>query len=218
MRHIIPLDETKMDLVDLFSRVDATVDDAVREGSVEGLIGYIRNLNKFADLSGKALARLLYRIQQNWHLFIESESDDFKDYMAAIFDMHPHSITRLINIAKMFEEAPQQYLGALERKNNNELFPVANALDQGWSLDDEDWKDYIAATTRSERLEIVRQVKGVAPRRTGIFLWLTREGELIAFHSEHERVFVGSLELDSDNPVVQKAIARIIKQTGIREE
>lgn len=219
MKDIVSIhDQHELDLQENFRRIDELVDDAVERGTVEPVVNYIYNLRIVSELIGKGLARFLYRVKQNWDKFIESDSDDFKDYMAAVVGLHPHTVERYVRIAKLLEEAPQEYVPKLETMNTDELFPVANANDQGWYLDDDDWKDYLNATTPGERREIIREVKGKPPKKTGLSLWLDRRGSLWVFQSEYDRQFIGSLEIDSEKDVVKKAINRIIKESGIREE
>ncbi len=103
MKDIISIPD-QIDLHENFERIDSIVDEAIKEGTVEPVVNYIYNLRLISELAGKGLARFLYRVRQNWDKFIESESDDFKDYMSAVIGIHPHTVERYVGVAEKAED------------------------------------------------------------------------------------------------------------------
>lgn len=203
---------------EIYERIDFVVDSAANAGTIEPVLQYVYDLKKYQELAGKSLARFLYRINKNWKSFEESKSDNFKDYMSTMFGIHPHTVERYVRVAKLFEEAPAQHIEKLQELTLDNLYPVANANDQGYWLDEQDWVDYIQKSSPSERMELIREVKGRPPRKSGMSIWLDRRGSLWAFQTEYERKFIGSLEIEDEDELVQKALNRLIHDAKIREE
>ena len=62
----------------------------------------------------------------------------------------------------------------------------------------------------------MHEITGKERRSNSLRIWLDDHGSLFAYGGDdEERKFIGSLEVDDDDPVVQKAINRIINSTNI---
>ncbi len=63
--------------------------------------------------------------------------------------------------------------------------------------------------------KIVREdVRGEEIKKGSISLSIDRDGSIYVF-SHNQRVFIGSLEIKNEDEMVQKALNRIIKNSGI---
>ena len=198
--------------------VDTLVEEAVKQGSIEPAVTYLVGLRKSLELSGKALARFLYKLGVNWELFKESESEKFTNYIYSIIGFAPHTTERYVKVAYLLDTAPDKVKDKLENMSIGHLIPVANAVYQEYQITDENWDDITKAANDAGVREIVRDIKGEEPRKHGLRLWIDDNGSLWAFRGQDERYFFGSLEIKDESSVVQKAIKRVISKANIMEE
>lgn len=202
--------------VDL-SWVDNTVLDYVAKADIQSATNMVLEIKRTQQVAGMSTALILYYLDKYWERFEIDMS--CKDYIYEKTGYHLHTIDRYCKIGKLLrEEAPEHLRSALENKTLNQLAPIANAVAQGYEIVDETWKELADAEDAQIVREIIRDdVREAAPRSNSIRLWVDRSGSIWAY-SNNERSFIGSLEVDNDDPVVQKAIERIIKNSGMLKD
>jgi hypothetical protein len=189
------------------------LDVAIQQGDLDMAIDFCSRLVNLQKMSGLALAKALWMIHDNWNRFEIDE--DFKMIMAIRLDIHPHTVERYVRVYDLLLHAPEEVVAQLESKNIGDLFPVANAVAQGYTVDDDTWKDIADAPSQTDVSRIVREdVKGAEPRATSLSLSINQAGEIWAWKS-NQRYFIGSLEISNEDETVQKAIERIVKNSGI---
>jgi hypothetical protein len=203
---------------EVYLKVDEVIARSVEEGSPETAITYISKLMKLKELTGKALVRFIYQLSQNWEYFEESQSDRFIDYVHAALGVHKHTIERYVKVGDMLaNEVPPQYQDMIEDLAMEYIYPVANAIDQGYVFEDVHWEAVISAPHGREVERLVRELKGSEPKSSALQLWLDLKGSLWVFTKDKGEI-IGFLEIKSDSKPVQRAINRILKRAGIMEE
>lgn len=204
--------------VDL-SWVDHQILGFIKNDALEAATNMVLEMKRTAQIAGLSLAITLYHFEQNWARF--ERDDTFEDYMMARTGYHSHTISRYLKVGKLLREgAPEEFRKELTSKTMNQLMPIANAVAQGYEIDTEIWKDLVQAQDSVIVRDIIRDdVREAAPRSTALSLWLDRQGTIWAFVGKtKERKFVGSLEVNNDDPDIQKAIERIIKNSGMLKD
>lgn len=185
-----------------------TVDDALL---------VIEELTVIRELSGLALAEAYYRIK---HKFGVSN-----DYIFEKVGKSKDTVNRYIRVAAMKNGrtpndppmVPESYQDRLFDRNIKDLIPIANALDQGYEIEDEEWEQLTNAPDFSTVSKIVREdIKEKEPRANTLVLYARRNGDVVAFKDGKEK-FCGYLLLNDDDIIVQQAVARIIKDSRIME-
>lgn len=197
-------------------KVDAVIAESVMEKSPDKAIKLCKFLIGATQLSGLALAKILYELQRNWWKFEIDE--DFTDYIYKEIGKHRHTIERYLAIADMLGNyAPKDVRPQLEKMPVGSLAPIAHVVKQGYQLEPEDWEEFTQATSPNEVREIVREIKGAKPRRSLISLTMDRQGSIWVFNSNEERFFVGSLDIKEaeHNEYIMKAVERIVGNSGI---
>ena len=113
------------------------------------------------------------------------------------------------------ELKPERYKEDIQQQAIRMQDYIAAALKQGEEINEEEWEKLAHAPDINTVLKVLREdVKGKPPRKGSLQLWMDDLGSMWATF-EGEKFFVGSLEVDSDEEAVQKAIERIKKGAGI---
>jgi len=191
---------------------------ALAEGSAEIILANLQEIVKAKTLSGILFSKYIYQLYIHWDKFIESESDDLSNYLYAMLGTSPHTTERYIKVQMLIENAPEEYKDRANDTPIGRLIPAAHAESQGYELEAEDWEKILTLENDKAANDYIREtVKGKEPRKHGIRIWMDRRGSLWAFQ-EDQRIFIGSLEIENDDELVQKAVERIVKQTGITKQ
>ncbi len=217
------------DELELLSSLDQSV-----PVNIDGILEYLDNLSEaslekknphilidecakliaITQLSGLALAKLFYFLKTNWHRYDQQET--FEEVAVPKLGRHPHTIDRYIKVWKLFAEnyVPEPLQQEMKQRNIKELIPIGNAISEGHEFTEEEWEELSDAPDEGSVRRIIRDVKGQPPRAGSIQLVMDNIGTLWAY-KDQERFFLGSLEVNDDEEVVQKAINRITKNSGI---
>lgn len=173
----------------------------------EAMIGQMKR-------SGIALAKALWMIKTDWDKL--SIGDDFFPTAQHYLGLHPHTIERYVKVWDMLDKyVPESIRAKIQQKNIKILIPIANAIAQGFEIEDSTWKKLVAAPDYSEVSKIVREeIKDESPRKNNLTLQVDGLGSVWAYNSG-EKYYVGSLEVGDERDIVIKAIERIISNSGI---
>ena len=195
-------------------RVEEVLEKAFKDQDVEYAMNACSNLILIAKISGKALARMLYTLKSHWDVFEVEET--FEDYAYPKLGLDRQTITRYIKIEEMLNGLPEEAHNFAQRPIQ-QLIPVANALAQGYEFSVDDYKEFAEMPTYKDIQAAVNEITGKEPRKSGITIFLDRDGSLWAT-SKDERKFIGSLETEDDSSLVQKAITRILDRAGVMRQ
>ena len=131
--------------------------------------------------------------------------------------IHRHTVERYCKIWRLFSYVPDKYLEDVQQMGIKSIIPIANAVSQGYELDEDDWEEVLSDSSFANVNKYIREeVKGKEPRKSGLSLSLDREGSLWAY-AEDKHFFIGSLEVVDYEPIVKKAKQRIVNNSGILE-
>ena len=200
---------------EIIESIISEMENAVASHNIELATGLLDSLVKVIKVAGLALAKILLIFDDNWPSF--EIDDDPYDYLSSIVGLSKENTERYVRVARMLrDEVTPEIAEQLEQKPIGTLIPVANAIHQGYEVEDAQWSQIIEAPDQKTISTFVReQIKQVEPRKSHLGLWMDRDGSLWAF-KEERRVFIGSLEIAiTDDELIQQAIARIVKNSGI---
>jgi len=205
---------------DFMKQVNDTIQESIESKDPAKSIHLCKFLIGAAQLSGLALAKVLYELQRNWWKFDIDE--EFTDYIFKEVGKHKHTIERYLKIADMlYNYAPKEVRPVLEKLPIGSLVPIASTVSQGYQLEPEDWTEFAEAENTTDVRRIVREIRfgqGDRSRKSLLSLWMDRNGSIWAFNNDQERFFVGSLDVREDNEYVVKAIERIVANLGILKQ
>lgn len=189
-------------------KVDEIIQEAVQKKDPYIAIHAVQSLVKIAKLSGRALAKLLHFLRYNWEVF--NSDENFDDVVYVESGLHRHTIDRYIRVHQLLLEAPVD----LSQRNMKELIPIANKIAQGWEFEKEEWNKLANAPDYATLSQDLREMTDEKPRKSALILQIDQHGSLWAT-KEGQRKFVGSLEIDDEDEIVQKAINRICDNSGV---
>jgi hypothetical protein len=194
--------------------VNQRIDEAIQDGNLDKATDLVRSLVEIAKVSGRELTRVLYKFKENWSVFGVDET--FEEWADRESGLHHHTVERYIRIQSMLTNAtiPSEIRSELSDRNLAELFPVANMVEQGFEPTEDEWRDILIQPDETSIRTKVREIKGQEPRANALSLSIDDSGSLWVT-KDNVRKFVGSLEVTDDSPIVEQAIERITRNSGI---
>jgi hypothetical protein len=200
----------------ILQKAETIINEAIEKKDAEIALSACEQLIKISKLSGIGLAKLLYLIKKNWDVF--ERHDTFEEVAYTRFGKHRHTISRYLAVySELFVKntIPEQFKEDIQQQAIRTQDYIAAALKQGEEISEEEWEKLAHAPDINTVLKILREdVRGKPPRKGSLQLWVDDLGSIWATF-EGDRFFIGSLEVDSDEEAVQKAIERIKKGSGI---
>ena len=193
--------------------VEEIFNQALKESDPNIMFGYMADIQKGFQIKGMALCKSCYLMNEYWEAF--EVGDNFLDTASEYLGIHRHTVERYIKIWEIFLVAPKHVIPDLQQKGLNTLVPVANALAQGYEIEDKTWERIVDAPDNPSTQRIINEeVKDTAGRSSKLNIMLDRNGSLWAI-TKDERYFIGSLEVDDERDIVKKAIERLVKNAGV---
>jgi len=168
-------------------------------------------------MSGLALAKLLYMLEKFWQEF--EVTDEFIDVAYAELGISQTTIDRYISVWRLYEEEliPEGVRDIIEVMPLKSQIPIATAIKQGYELTEDDWGRLAQSADETEVRQTLRDIKGQIPRKGGLTIKISRQGDLIAY-MDGDMEMIGYLKLEDRTPLIQKAIERIINNSSIIKE
>lgn len=203
-----------VDAESFLSRLDEYIEQSIKEKSPDKLFNIALQLRKASQLSGIGLAKVIWYLKRSWKEF--ETNGDFYEEAAIRLGVQPHTVDRYASVWSMFErqEIPKEFELKFKERNIKELVPIAKALEQGYEIDGENWKQLNKAPDFSTVSKKIRDIKGKPPRKGSMQLFLERDGSINA-NSNGQVEIVGWLDVGNENDIVQNAIKRISNSSGM---
>lgn len=177
-------------------------------------IKVVIEMKQKVEKHGRAMVVALGIIEENWASF--GIDEEFVDYAFEMSGLHRHSIERYVKLYKSYKAHP-----ALIDKPLKAAIPISNKLAQGFEFSDETWQKLDEAPDYQTVSSILSDYTGGSgERKNQLNLWMDRSGAIWAYNKNDERKFIGSLEVSvaNDEPMIAKAIERIVHNAGILKE
>jgi hypothetical protein len=213
-----------------FKEVDAEVKTAKQDGDYESLLTYAANLVRGAQITGIALARTLYEASLLYEKnpVVDETSGEVMEFDSYATTVIPRDFQTIRKYRELWENVFMNKAIAPTAGVRNKMMakPIKNLLRltaaaKAGQLDGKA-EEIIEAKTLGEMQELVREQRGVqTSAKNSIALFIDRNGKqagaLYAKQPKGEFLFLGVLKVDSDDEVVQKAIARIVANSHVQD-
>lgn len=206
---------------EVLNMVDAAIDAAVAQGDISPAITFGRALRRQMQVSGLALAKLLYRLQDTWELFRSAGVDDeFVDVVYAEMGVAPGTTTKYVALwSSIFAnpQIPDEVKDALENKPIRSLILLTAAARE----ENLDWNRVLEATTPHEIREIVRETRGEqTSSSSALILEMNVRNGILTARKGDESISFGALTVKdyTKNKLVRAAIDRVVTAAGIMEK
>ncbi len=204
---------------ELFQDVEKIVSDSLIQADPRPALDFGRRLRRDGQLKGLALAKLLSCLNKNWALFQTTGIEErIEDIVFVEMGISPQTTRKYVNLWEdLFENPsiPQDIKTKLFGKSIKSLLLLRAAARDG---DDVDWEQIAHAENGAEIRDIVRGVRGpMTSSEASIIIVMDRDGVLYAKKgSEDERHPLGRLNIGGmDDPVIDRAINRLVERSGI---
>ncbi len=176
----------------------------------------IDRLVQLEQLSGLVLAKALYLAYQNWN----SQDETFEEFAYERWGKNPVIVRRYLYVWDFIETCvPGNFRDVFLHKAIRMLIPPATAMING-DVDDfteEEWEELADAVNESEVRKVVRSAKGVSPKGGSLIAKIYEDGALVVWTDNGTKP-IGYLDINSDDPDVEKICNRIIHKAGILED
>lgn len=210
---------TKGDLR-ILDDVDEVVNKSVAEGDPRIALRFGSALKRNMQISGVALAKLLWHIQFNWTAFQDDGiDDDFYSVAEAEMGLALETIRKYVRLwDSVFanENIPAEIKQRLLGKPMTTLLLLPALTEE----ENVDWDKIVDAHSRDELRAYVKELRGqVTSSESAVFITLdVRSGRLTAYKGSNPPVVFGLLNMDKqDNEAVKIAINRIVNNARIKE-
>jgi hypothetical protein len=202
----------------ILDRIDKILEDAVKKKDAYIALNACRSLVQVSKTSGLGLAKILYYIYTDWDEF--GIEDKFEDIVYEYVGLHKYTVHKYVRVWAMHQEKriPAQFEKEIMQRNIKEQIPIANALVQGYDINEDNWEKLSNASDFNEVARIVREdIKNKEPSIDALRLRLDNMGAIWAYKAEQKRL-VGALNIRDADEIVKHAVQRIINNCGIMED
>lgn len=197
---------------DVLSGVDTLLNQVRETGEFEPVADAIRSMSAIAQVTGWAAAKALHGASKIW-AEQGHDPDRFSTYFRDNTHLSSLVIERYIRAWEAVTQLPQisEQLIAQPIKNGIALGAL---VEQGYEPTDKQIEKLSDASSNQEFLNIVREIKGKPAKKNSLTIFLESDGSLQAWQGG-KHAFVGDLDITSDDSMVQKAVNRIVENSGI---
>jgi hypothetical protein len=211
------LEGTNITLMDMLETVDGIIQDAAQGENPELVMNAARSLLGMSKVSGIALAKLLHGMRSIWPQLKVEDVDD-KTFVREQIGVEPITLKRYIQTWDMFagDYVPKDLAQRIMQRPMKDLIAISACVAHGFEPNKAQWRELASATNNAEVREILRKIKGTPPKKNSVTIMLDKDGTLHVMNGKGKH-FIGNLVLDDKDPLVAKAVARIISHSGIVE-
>lgn len=203
--------------VNFITQVEFFVQKVVDEKDFEAGFDEINRLHEQGKTFARAIGVILEGMEEKWSPS-EHEGESFYAVALRKTGLSPITVKRHVKIQKALASnvIPPEYLEQMEANHGEkELIQIANLIEGGYEMDDEDWRDLAEAAGEKEVGRIRRKIQNVEPRSNWLAISIDDRG-VLKVHTTLGVRECGRLFVDDDDPAVEKAIARITGCAGIQ--
>lgn len=202
----------------LLNKLDDVIVSLHQTGSDNEIKKAFTAMDEVNKVSGLAKAKLLYG-WGNWYGVTnqtEKRNEEFVDMVESETGTKPVTTRRYILTWSYIEDCviPKE----LQNRPMDDLVKIATTLDNDHEITTENWKELQRAANSAEVRDILRKIKGQAPRKSSTRKVLNRDGSLNLYDNQGGKHYAGFLEVKSDDELVQKFIRQFIQNLGIEEK
>jgi len=202
---------------EILNRIENLIIQAINNKDVIAALNVPKQIIMVQKVAGLGLAKSIYMIKKNWEAFELDET--FDEYAMDWFGTHKATIVRYERVWRTLhsEETntiPEPAKEKLQQMNLSSQVVVANIIDQGYEVEEDEWKELAEQPDYHSVNRVAREIKGKEPRSQSLQIWIEEDGT-IRCSKGGAIYYVGWLDAANDNEVVQQAIERIKKHTGV---
>ena len=204
----------------VLSLADRVLEQSLEDGNFEMAwlaVEKFRAMNKASSLGA---ARILHGVNQNWNNVPHEDDDTFIKQAMRRTGYSEITIDRYVFVWDMLtgDYIPEQFKENIWSQTMRQLVKEAETVvDQKYELDDEDWLALSEAGDYHRTMEICQTAKGKERNKNHMSLKIDENGDVWAYQGSESK-WLFQMPIDSDDPIIIKAINRICKDSGISKK
>ena len=197
---------------------DRVLGQSFEDGNFEIAFAAIEKFRAMNKASSLGICKLLHRVNYFWEHFPREET--FIQQAVRLTGYSQETIERYVNVWELLIGGyiPTQFQENIHAHTMRQLVKEAETVvDQKYVLDDEDWLALSEAGDYHRTMEICQTAKGKPRNKNHMALKIDENGDVWAYQG-NESKWLFQMPIDSDDPVIIKAINRICKDSGISKK
>lgn len=214
MTDIVSVPRTDIVQSGFLSRTEIVLKEVVDSKDFEGGFQFVKDLYTMGQTFDDAIGIVLSGMAEIW-LPEEHDGEQFEQAAKRITGLEIVTVQRHIKIQKALPVIPEDYREEIQNKGFKAKIRVAQLVEGGYEMTDENWRDIAEAPDEKEVDRISRSIRKVEPRSNWLAISIDSNG-VLNVHTVRGVREVGRLNTWDDNPDVQKAISRLTSCTGVQ--
>lgn len=189
--------------------------EVVEKKDFDAGFDFINDLYDHGRKFGELIGMMIEGMERAW-VPEEHEGETFLQAAVRRTPLHPTTIRRHSKIQRFLDSniMPDNVSGKIKEAGQKSLVRIANAADK-FDLTQKDWNKIAEVADDEKSLSMVlRKITDTAPRSNFLAITCDERGILMA-HTAVEHIEFGRLNVNIQNPVVRRAIDRIVSSSGI---
>lgn len=194
--------------------VEKIVQDVKDNKAFEQGFQFINDLLVQGKALDDSIGMMLNAMNDVW----EPEKYDGKSFEDATLHetgLRKVTIQRHIKVQRALPVVPVEYREEIQEKGFKEKIRIAQLVEGGYEVTEEDWRDLAEAPDAKEVDRISRKIRGAEPRSNWLAISINDNG-VLRVHTVRGTRECGRLNSWDDDPDVQKAISRLLGCTGVQ--
>lgn len=213
MTEIVTVPRTDIVQTEFLGATADLVRGVVENKNFEFGFQFINDLHAQGKAFDDAIGMMLNGMNEIWNPD-EHEGERFESAVDRNTGLKPVTVQRHLKVQKALPYVPEDYREEIQGKGFKTKIQIANLVEGGYEMTDEDWRDLAEAPDEKEVGRIRRKIQGVEPRSNWYEITIDSNGVLVC-HSVRGHFEVGRLNVYDDNPDVQKGISRLTSCTNV---
>lgn len=207
MTDIVSVPRTDVVQAEFLVSTEAVVHDVIATKNFDAGFQFINDLHAQGRAFDDAIGMMLNGMNEIWNPS-EHEGERFEQATLRYTGLKPVTVQRHLKVQKALPIIPEDYREEIQGKGFKTKIQIANLVEGGYEITNENWRDFAEAVDEKEVGRIARKVKDVPPRSNWLSITIDDNGVLVA-HSVRGHFEVGRLNVWDDTDEVHRSISRL---------
>lgn len=214
MTDIVSVPRTDIVQVEFLMNAEQVVKDVVANKDFETGFQFINDLHAQGRAFDDAIGMMLNGMNDIWKPE-EHEGERFEQATLRSTGLKPVTVQRHLKVQRALPVIPEDYREEIQNKGFKAKIRVAQLVEGGYEMTDENWRNIAEAPDDKEVDRIARKIRGDEPRSNWLAISIDNNG-VLRVHTVRGVQECGRLDTWNDDPDVQKAISRLTSCTGVQ--
>ena len=195
---------------------DRVLGESLEDGNFDLAFEVIEKFRAMNKASSLGIAKILHGVNSHW----KDQEETFIQQAVRKTGYSEQTIERYIHVWEMLtgDYIPEEFKENIWNQTMRQLVKEAETVvDQKYELDHDDWLALSEATDYHRTMDVCQAAKGKPRNKNHVSLKLDEAGDIFAYQGDRQ-AFVGTLNIESVDPLVIKAIHRICNDAGISKK